>query len=75
MLSPDGIQTDPDKVETVRTWPTPVDNKELQSFIGLAITIGGVFLDSRSSQIHSTNCQGRVYLSNGRWNKKVPSMN
>ena len=26
---------DPDKVETVRTWPPPVDIKELQSFIGL----------------------------------------
>ena len=36
-------------METVRTWPTPVDIKELQSFIGLAITIGGLFLDSRFS--------------------------
>ena len=75
VVSSDGIKTDPDKVETVRTCPTPVDIKELQSFIGLAITIGGLFLDSRSSQNHSTNCRGRVYLSSGRWNKKVPSMN
>lgn len=71
----DGIKTDPDKVQTVRTWPTPVHIKELQSFIGLAVTIGGLFLDSRSSQNHSTNCRGRVFLSSGRWNKKVPSMN
>ena len=49
VVSSDGIKTDPDKVGTVRTWPTPVDIKELQSFIGLAITIGGLFLDSRSS--------------------------
>ena len=75
VVSSDGIKTDPDKVETVRTWPIPVDIKELQSFIGLAITIGGLFLDSRSSQNRSRNCRGRVYLSSGRWNKKVPSMN
>ena len=55
VVSSDGIKTDPDKVQTVRTWPTPVDIKELQSFIGLAITIGGLFLDSRSSQNQSTN--------------------
>ena len=55
VVSSDGIKTDPDKVGTVRTWPTPVDIKELQSFIGLAITIGGLFLDSRSSQNQSTN--------------------
>ena len=62
-VSSEGIKTDPDKVETVRTWPTPVDIKELQGFIGLAITIGGLFLYSPSSQNHSTNCRGKVYLS------------
>ena len=30
-----GIKTDPVKVEAVNTWPTPVDLKELQSFLGL----------------------------------------
>ena len=36
VISSEGIKTDPGKVETVRTWPTPVDIKELQSFLGLA---------------------------------------
>ena len=37
VVSSEGIKTDPDKVETVRTWPTPVDIEELrQSFLGLA---------------------------------------
>ena len=43
-----------------------LDIKELQSFIALAITISGLFLDSRSSQNHSTNCRGRVFFSSGR---------
>ena len=36
MLCPDGIKTDPEKVKTVKTWPVPVNVKELQSFLGLA---------------------------------------
>ena len=36
VVSSEGIKTDPDKVETVRTWSTLVDIKELQSFLGLA---------------------------------------
>ena len=75
VVSSEGIKTDPDKVETVRTWPTQVDIKELQASLVLQVTIGGLFLDSQSSQNHSINCLGRVFLSSGRWNKKVPSMN
>ncbi|PFX14078.1 Retrovirus-related Pol polyprotein [Stylophora pistillata] len=36
VVSSEGIQTDPDKVANLRTWPCPVDIKELQSFLGLA---------------------------------------
>lgn len=36
VVSSQGIKTDPDKVETVRKWPTSVDIKELQSFLSLA---------------------------------------
>ena len=75
VISSEGIKTDPGKVETVRTWPTPVDIKELQASLVLQVTIGGLFLDSQSSQNHSIICLGRVLLSIGRWNKKVPSMN
>ena len=52
VVSSDSIKTDPDKVQTVRTWQTPVDVKELQSFIGLAITIEGLFLDYGSRSLY-----------------------
>jgi hypothetical protein len=35
VISTQGIATDPKKVETIRTWPTPNSLKELQSFLGL----------------------------------------
>ena len=36
VVSSDGIKADPENVKAVKTWPTPVDVKELQSFLGLA---------------------------------------
>ena len=36
VVSSDGIKTDPEKVKAVETWATPLDVKELQSFLGLA---------------------------------------
>jgi hypothetical protein len=36
MISEEGIQTDPDKIDAVRDWPTPKNAKEAHSFIGLA---------------------------------------
>ena len=35
VVSRDGIATDPSKVESVRTWPTPTQRKEVQQFLGL----------------------------------------
>jgi hypothetical protein len=35
VVSPAGIQTDPDKLEAVREWPRPKDKHELRSFLGL----------------------------------------
>jgi len=35
-VSADGIKTDPGKVEAVKTWPVPLNAKELQSFLSLA---------------------------------------
>ena len=35
IVSKDGISVDPDKVKAVKDWPTPKDNTEVQSFIGL----------------------------------------
>uniref|UniRef100_A0A8C6PSX4 Gypsy retrotransposon integrase-like protein 1 n=3 Tax=Nothobranchius TaxID=28779 RepID=A0A8C6PSX4_NOTFU len=34
IVSRDGIKTDPDKVEALKTWPKPQTLKELQSFLG-----------------------------------------
>lgn len=36
IVSETGIGTDPNKVETVRTWPTPSNSKQVRSFLGLA---------------------------------------
>lgn len=36
VISSDGIETDPDKTECIRTWPQPTNKTELRSFLGLA---------------------------------------
>ncbi len=36
IITTDGIQMDPDKVESIRAWRTPVSLKELQQFLGFA---------------------------------------
>ena len=35
-MSENGVETDPEKVKTVRDWPIPRNNKEVRSFLGLA---------------------------------------
>ena len=35
IVSAEGIKTDPKKVETVRTWPRPINIGEVRSFVGL----------------------------------------
>ena len=34
IISPEGVKADPTKVESVATWPTPRDVKEVRSFLG-----------------------------------------
>lgn len=36
VVSSHGIKTDPEQVKAVKTWPVPLNVKELQSFLGLA---------------------------------------
>lgn len=36
IVSQDGVETDPAKVETLKTWPKPTNLKELRSFLGFA---------------------------------------
>lgn len=35
IISSDGIQTDPEKLEAVQKWPTPKDKTEVRAFLGL----------------------------------------
>lgn len=35
VISPEGIRTDPEKIEAVRDWPRPADKHEVRSFLGL----------------------------------------
>ena len=36
MVSKDGIQVDPKKIEAVAKWPRPITATEIRSFLGLA---------------------------------------
>lgn len=36
VISADGVQTDPDKISAVSTWPRPQNVRELKSFLGFA---------------------------------------
>ena len=36
VVSPEGIHTDPAKIEAVRDWPTPITQTQVRSFLGLA---------------------------------------
>ena len=36
VVSKDGIETDPDKIEALKTWPVPKNVKELRTFLGFA---------------------------------------
>ena len=36
VVSKEGIATDPDKIEAVKSWPSPTNIKEVRSFLGLA---------------------------------------
>ena len=36
VVSKDGVQTDPAKVEAVESWPEPISSSEVRSFLGLA---------------------------------------
>ena len=36
VVTEEGIAADPEKVEQVRTWPTPENSTEVKSFLGLA---------------------------------------
>lgn len=35
IISQDGVQTDPEKIEAVQKWPTPKDKTEVRAFLGL----------------------------------------
>lgn len=35
-MSANGLETDPDKIKALKTWPSPMNLKELRSFLGFA---------------------------------------
>lgn len=35
-MSQDGVETDPQKIKALKTWPSPRNLKELRSFLGFA---------------------------------------
>lgn len=35
-ISGQGVSTDPSKIEAIKNWPSPTNQKELKSFLGLA---------------------------------------
>lgn len=35
LISADGVRTDPEKIKAVENWPTPINQKQLRSFLGL----------------------------------------
>jgi hypothetical protein len=35
VVSPEGISTDPEKLEAIRAWPTPKNKHDIRSFLGL----------------------------------------
>lgn len=36
LISADGVRTDPKKIQAIQNWPTPGNQKQLRSFLGLA---------------------------------------
>jgi hypothetical protein len=36
IISPEGVSTDPSKVQDVQKWPTPMNVKDLRGFLGIA---------------------------------------
>lgn len=36
VINADGVSTDPSKIDTIKHWPTPLNVKEVHSFLGLA---------------------------------------
>ncbi|UYV70948.1 K02A2.6-like [Cordylochernes scorpioides] len=64
IISAEGVQTDPEKTETVRMWPAPKDLTQLRSFLGLCTYyrrfIPGFF--NIASPLHRLTESGRPFV-------------
>ena len=67
-ISDEGIATDPNKVKVVREWPTPMDQTEVRSFLGLC----GYYCrfikwySETTKPLHRLTEKGREYI----WNEE-----
>ncbi len=48
VITPEGVETDPDKIKVIKEWPTPTSIKEAQSFLGFTV----VFTEDLFNDIH-----------------------
>jgi hypothetical protein len=52
IVSPEVITTDPEKLKSMRVWPTPKNKHEIRSFLGLCMITGCLFPISPRLQNH-----------------------
>ena len=48
VFSRNGVETDPDKIVSLKTWPVPQNLRELRSFSGLSGTTGSLWGGTQS---------------------------
>ena len=59
IISEEGISVDPEKIEAIMNWPTPINVIDVRSFMGLAGYIGDSLRDSPELHMPSLPCKGR----------------
>ena len=66
VVSGDGVNVDPDKVEVVLNWSKPISVTEIRSFLGLAGIIGDLYKIFHELQLHSLGLRENELNSSGQ---------